>query len=215
MLEENNVRTGFFEHEEFLRFREELPEYLKGFATFGYKLGWRFEEIASLTWAQIDRTRWTVRLEVGTTKNKSGRIMFLDSELQEIVRELWQRRKASARMVPFVFTNLRGDGKIRDCRDAWDKAFENSKVPRKLFHDFRRTAVRNMVRAGIPEKVAMKISGHKTRSVFERYNIVDDRDMELAARRQEIYLDSLLGTNLGTMADSETKKGAGRIGLTP
>ena len=69
-----------------------------------------------------------------------------------------------------------------------------------------------MVRPGIPEKVAMQISGHKTRSVFERYNIVDERDMELASKRQEEYLNSILGTKLGTMTNFEEKKESAKNG---
>ena len=73
-------------------------------------------------------------------------------------------------------------------------------------HDFRRTAVRNMVRSGINERVAMMISGHKTRSVFDRYNIVSDADLRLATQQQEAYLNSVAGTITGTIADFNEKR---------
>jgi integrase len=206
MLAENNVRTGFFEHDEFLKFRDALPSYLKGFTTFGYKFGWRVEEIANLAWSQVDRKQWGVRLEVGTTKNKGGRLIYLDSELQEIFKELWAQRRASNKLLLYVFPNRRGDDRIKDFRFAWNKAFKESKVEHKLFHDLRRTAVRNMIRAGVPEKVAMLISGHKTRSVFERYNIIDDKDLKLATEQQENYFENISGTISGTIVDFGTKK---------
>ena len=104
----------------------------------------------------------------------------------------------------------------------------------RFFHDFRRTAVRNMVRAGVPERVAMMVSGHKTRSVFERYNIVSDTDLRLAAQKQEAYLseqesiskvpgntkllrffifmsvlNKVMGTNSGTITNFDTKMETG------
>ena len=198
-LKENNTRKGFFEHGEFMALRNALPDYMKGFVTFAYKVGWRLSEISNLTWAQVDLEQGIVRLEAGETKNDEGRTIYLDEELREIFSNEWELRKKRKTLTPYVFTNKNGADKIRDFRKVWRRACSEAGIGKRLFHDFRRTAIRNMVRAGIPERVAMMVSGHKTRSVFERYNIVSDTDLRLAAQKQEEYLKSQMGTFSGTI----------------
>lgn len=80
-LKENNVRKRFFEHDEFVALRGNLPDYLKGFVTFAYKVGWRSSELTNLTWKNVDRKQSIVRLEVGETKNDEARTVFLDADV--------------------------------------------------------------------------------------------------------------------------------------
>jgi len=203
MLKENNIRKGFFEHAEFVALRDALPDYLKSFVTFAYKTGWRVSEITDLTWNQVDRDNGIVRLEVGETKNDDARTVYLDDELQEVFQVQWENRK---NLLPYVFLNEKDTDKVKRFDKSWKTACKNAKIGNRLFHDFRRTAVRNMVRSGIPEGVAMKISGHKTRSVFERYNIVNDADLQLAAQKQELYLQTQKDTISSTVHDLDEKR---------
>jgi integrase len=206
MLKENNTRKGFFEHAEFLALRDDL----KGFATFGYKSGWRISEISDLQWSQVDLNNGIVRLEPGEAKNDEARTYYfsVDMELREIFAKQWELRGKNGKLLPFVFLNEKGDGKVKRFDKAWKRACKKAGIGVRLFHDFRRTAVRNMVRAGIPERVAMMISGHKTRSVFERYNIVSDADLRLAAQRQAEYLRAQTSTISSTVHDLEARRGA-------
>lgn len=87
---------------------------------------------------------------------------------------------------PWLFSRF--GKRVRDFRSDWEQACQKAGVPGLLFHDLRRTAVRNMIRAGVPEKTAMRISGHKTASMLWRYNIQDTRDIKEAGRRTERYL---------------------------
>ena len=205
-MKENNVRQGFFEHGEFLALREGLSDFLKGFVTFAYKTGWRFSEIANLTWAQVDIDNGIVRLESGMTKNNEGRTVYLDDELLSIFKLQRDKRTQHEKILPYVFVNESGMDRIKDLRGSWEAACSKADIGIKLFHDLRRTAVRNMVRAGIPERVAMMVSGHKTRSVFERYNIVNDTDLKLASQKQETYLRAQMGTIMGTVVKIGNKR---------
>jgi integrase len=208
MLKENNIRKGFFEHGEFLALRDALPAYLKGFITFAYKTGWRKSEIANLTWKQVDLNQGIVTLNPGETKNDDGRTIYLDDELKVILEQQLNLRKGKDKILPYVFLNKSGNDRIKDFRVSWDKACSDAGIGKKLFHDFRRTAARNIVRSGTPERVAMTVTGHKTRSVFDRYNIVSDKDLKLAAQRQEKYLNSQNGYKKVTIGNFVTKKEA-------
>jgi integrase len=188
MLQEHNVRQGFFERAEFLAFRAALPDYLKPVVTFAYFTGWRRGEIVGLKWNQVDLEAKSVRIEGESTKNHKARTISLDGELLEAVQGQWDKRKVAeipgqspALLCPYVFH--RNGKPIGDFRDAWDKALKETGLAGKILHDFRRTAVRNMTRAGVHERVAMMVSGHKTRSVFDRYDIVSEEDQRDAARK--------------------------------
>lgn len=200
MLKENNTRKGFFEHSDFEALQKNLPDYLRPFTLFAYKTGWRFSEIANLKWKEVDLMQRTARLEAGQTKNDGGRTVYLDDELHTVFLALQAARKTREIISPYVFVNEAGTNRIYEIRWAWKRACKNAKIGGRLFHDFRRTAVRNMIRAGIPERVAMMISGHKTRSVFDRYNIVSETDLKLAAEKQQIYLEEQHRHKISTVA---------------
>lgn len=198
MLKESNVRKGFFEPNEYKAIKEAVPEELKTLVTFAYHSGWRKQEILGLTWDRVNLQEGVVTLDPGETKNEEGRTLYLNQELMEEMKAALSKRNIGC---PFVFH--RNGEPIRDFRGSWDTACleaglwkmetdkegNEAKVPTKIFHDFRRTAIRDMVRSGVSERVAMKISGHKTRSVFDRYNIVSDQDLKEAALKKQAYHD--------------------------
>jgi integrase len=197
------VRRGFFEPAQFEAVRSRLPDTLQGLVIFAYITGWRVpSEVQPLQWRQVDFAAGQVRLEPGTTKNGEGRVFPFTEELRAVLEEQreYTRRVERARGIicPWVFHR---EGKpIVVFRKPWARACRDAGCPGMIRHDFRRTAVRNLVRAGIPERVAMTMTGHKTRSVFERYNIVSEGDLADAARKLDLAAKKLTGTVAGTVS---------------
>ena len=183
LLAEDNVRQGFFEPAQFEAVLKNLPVRLQPVAKFAYITGWRKSEVLTLQWRQVDFNAKNVRLEAGTTKNREARQFPFISDLESLLSDRRANNDTLKRkgvITPWVFCYPQGwrAGKpLQDFKRAWKTACTKAGVPGRLVHDFRRTAVRNLVRAGVPERVAMKMTGHKTRSVFERYNIVSDGDL--------------------------------------
>lgn len=129
----------------------------------------------------MDLVREVICLDPGTTKNDDGKVFILEGELLETLMKQKEIRDIQYPDCPYgFFINGR---KIRDFRKTWYTACKKAGVSGKVLHDFRRTTARDMVRAGIPKRVAMTISGHKTRSVFERYNIVSQEDLRQASSK--------------------------------
>ena len=184
LLKEDNVRQGFFEHEEFEAVVEHLAEPLSDITRFAYLSGWRKGEILGLRWAFVDRKGKEIRLP--TSKSGYGRVLPLDGILWQLVERRWVARKFASTsggttLSEYVFHR---EGKpIVDFKRAWSSACERAGVAGRLFHDLRRTAVRNMIRAGVPQSVAMSITGHRTISTFIRYNITSIEDMREAIHR--------------------------------
>ncbi len=194
-LPENNIREDFYERAEFETVVRHLPEYLKDFTTWAFLTAWRRGEIASLKWEFIDREARTIRLSWRKSKNKQARVMALEGELWAIITRQWERREYRTRdgrtgLSPFVFHQ--GDGRpVGDIRKAWASALKAAGLNGKLFHGLRRTGIRNMIRAGVDPKVARDVSGHKTASVFERYDITSDEDIRQAMLKTQAYVESL------------------------
>jgi integrase len=184
MIKETTVRTGFLSDEDYARLLHELPQELKALFVCGYVTGMRKGELTGIQWSQVDFEAGLITLEKGTTKNDDARsVPLLKGDMCDLVTAGWTAREANWPQSPWMFS--RAGVQIKDFRISWEDACKRAGVPELKFHDLRRTAVRNMRRAGVPQVVRMKISGHKTDSMERRYNIVDVDDLSIAKEFME------------------------------
>jgi integrase len=189
-LDELNVREGFFDKAEFLSLLDHLPDDgLRDFVEWAYWTGMRKGEIAKLEWGAFDRETGTLTLPARSAKTKKPRTLVLPGPLHAIIARRLAARRLDCRLI-FHRHGVR----LYEFRKAWASACTSAGLTGKLFHDLRRTGVRNLIRAGVDRKVAMKISGHRTESVFERYNIDTDDDLRAAVEKVTAYVDTLPAT---------------------
>jgi integrase len=191
-LKEAEARQGFIEPADFARLRDALPDYLREPASFMYACGWRVNAIRTLTWMRDLALEFddsgkiiggTVTLQAAHSKNKKPVILPLRGELLDVIRRAWAVRIPE---VTYVFH--RGALPIGDFRKAWRKACAAAGLGHVLPHDTRRSCARNLIRAGVSEVVAMRVTGHRTRSMFDRYNITVGSDLEKAMDRVSDYV---------------------------
>jgi integrase len=184
MLDESgNARQGFLEHAEFVALRDVLPEYLRDPITFLYLSGWRVSEMKSLEWKDVDADGGMIRLAPEKSKTKEGRTLPISGELAEVMARAHAARRLECAAV------FHHDGQpILDFRGSWAAGASKAGLGHLLVHDLRRCAIRNLVRAGVSDHVAMKLSGHKTRAIFDRYNITSEADLKAATERRDSYL---------------------------
>jgi integrase len=187
-LQENNVRKGFFERDQFEAVLRELPDYLRAAMEVAYITGWRVAaEILTRQKHHLDLEHGFLRLDPGETKNGQGRTFPIGAipRLREVLSAQVGRTKefelATDQIVFWLFH--RNGQQIKDFRSSWKTACERAGVPGRIPHDFRRTAVRNLERAGVPRSAAMAMVGHQTESIYRRYAIADEVVLREAAQK--------------------------------
>ena len=171
-LEERGPRQGFFEHADYLAVRRHLPPAYQDVLDFAYYSGWRKREILELRWSEVDEPGGVVRLSPERSKTRVGRVLPIVAPIAAV---LTRRRAHRQGADPLVFR--RDAVTVRAWRTAWPAACRRAGVPERLLHDCRRTAARNLVRAGVPERVAMQLTGHRSRAIFDRYTIVREDEL--------------------------------------
>lgn len=208
LLAEHNIRQGFVEPGTFEKIVRYLPDPLDDVARFAYITGWRKQEVLTLQWSDVDLGTRRIRLRRENSKNEEPRVIVLTADLLTLIQRRWTARqyqtKAGPALSSWVFH--RGAQRIVDFRHAWADACKEANVPGLLFHDFRRSAIRNMEKSGVTQAVAMKITGHKTDSVYRRYRIVDEADIERALEKTQASIKQVPASNVAEIGKARKKQ---------
>jgi integrase len=181
MMRENNTRTGFVEDTQYKRLVENAHElWLRLFLELSFTYGWRRSELLDLRVKQVDLFSHVIRLDPGTTKNREGREVSMTSCVFGLIKQ------AIAGKRPDDFVLTRDDGsRIVEFRGTWRRLCAKAGVKDLLVHDLRRSAARNLRRAGVAESVIMDTGGWKTPAMFRRYAIVSNADQRNAMEMLE------------------------------
>src|SRR5262249_38426909 len=216
MLEGETVREGFCEHGDFLRLVPELPDHIRPLVEFLYYGGWRKAAARNLEWKEIDMRGRAARLKIRDARNKEPWILPLSDRRWAIVQE---RAKVRRLDCPYGF-HVNGK-RLNDFRKAWWSACvatglgrlimvedEKTKRLKKEYvglyvHDLRRSCARHLSKAGVKEQIAMKITGHKTNSMYRRYRIVDEDEIRHALDQTQAHLDATADANVSMMGSGK------------
>jgi len=201
-LPEPKGRQGFIEQKRYDALAANCPElYMRAMLALAYSFGFRKSELLSFRVSDVDLMEGMLRLR--DSKNGEPRQASLTAETRKLLAECISGKEPGES----VFTRTELSGKrvpVADFRGTWNAVTKAAGCPGLLFHDLRRSAVRNLIRAGVSRDVAMDISGHKTDSVFRRYNITSERDLQDAARKIE-SAQSSYRTVIAEEVDEKTK----------
>jgi integrase len=169
---------------DFRKLLDAADDWLKPILIIAYDTGMRKAEILNLTWDRVDLEGRRIVLRADDTKGNQARFIYLTERAYAALGELapGQTRKVFGLEPNRKRRRRRGHG----FRNAFDRSKEAAGLPHIWFHDLRRSFVTNARKRGVPESVVMKMSGHRTRSVFARYNIIDDADLRDAVKRIEL-----------------------------
>jgi integrase len=191
-LSEKNARDRVLSAEELDILLKKLPQHAADIVAVGYHTGMRAGEIFNLTWDRVNMKEGYIRLEPEDTKTKDSRHVYFNGTVREILERLGKVRHISH---DHVFTY---QGKpLKSIKTALAKAMEETGIKDFHLHDLRHTWTTNARKAGVDRTVIMKLTGHKTLSMFTRYNTVDEADAKQALQLMEGYFE---GTMRGTTA---------------